>query len=399
MADETEHFMSLGLPDPSDSFDAWSDEGYAVIKQKSDDSRKETGKRLKRTFSQVEACKLIGRSESFLKGKGLNDEVSPSNLPRYTLKRINELRDQTGTRYKRPSNVEPLVLAMAKLKGGVGNSTICVHLAHYFALHGLKVLIADFDLQCSASTIASGMNPDEAYEVEETIYSVLRDDPTRMKNIIKLTYFENVHLAPCNSLMQSLEFELAEQMSKPDAEWPQDENGEPISVYDRALIALDSVKAHYDVILIDCPPALGTITLNALTAADGMINTIRPSPLDRTSFATFNASLASMYEAIPNSLRYYRILINQMVRSRAAEKEDAIVRHIYGNYVVRNNIVDSSEIQGAPEDMSTLYDRMKPVKSVQAYKRALESMDLVFGEIFQDLKTLWAMEAEAYDNG
>lgn len=396
MADGSSTFMELGLTDPSEAFDHWSDAGYEVIEQARQEARENPEeKRKPRTFTQIQATNLIGRSDSYLKGKGLNDVVSDSGLPRYTLKRINELRDEIGTRYRRPNNVKPLVLALAKLKGGVGNSTICVHMAHYLAIHGLKILIVDLDLQASASGLAAGVNPDVDIPAEDTIYEVLRDDPLNFGSVIRYTYFENVFLAPCNSIMQNLELELANQLEQPRSSWPKDENGDPISVYNRLMVGLETVKEEFDVILFDCPPALGTTTVNALTAADAMINTIRPSPLDRTSFAVFNSSLSSLYESIPNPLRYFRILINQMDRSRSSEKQEQIFREIYGSYVLRNFVVESSEIKGAPNRMSTLYDLEAPVKSTSANKRALDHLDKTFGEILEDIKELWAAEAES----
>jgi len=398
MPDDLHELRSYGLTDPSEAFDLWSDAGYEVIEAKRKASREnEDQKRKPRTFNQSQATQLIGRSESYLKGKGLNDTVSESGLPRYTLKRINELRDQIGTRVARPNGVKPLVLALAKLKGGVGNSTVCAHLAHYLAIQGLKVLIVDLDLQASASGLAAGVNPDVDIPHEETIYQVLRDDPLSLGSIIRYTYFENVFLAPCNSVMQNLELELANQIEMSRDHWPKDENGDPISVYNRLSEGLESVKENFDVILLDCPPALGTITVNALTAADAMINTVRANPLDRTSFAVFNSSLAALFESNPIALRYYRILINQMDRSKSSEMEEAIIRKIYGNYVLRNNVVESSEIKGAPNMMSTLYDLEVPVKSQQANKRALDSMDKVFGEVFKDITGLWEMEGQ--ENG
>ena len=395
MSDTATPAMGLGLENPSESFDLWSDEGYAKIEEKRKESREnEQEKRKPRTYTQVQATQLIGRSDGYLKGKNLNDEVSASGLPRYTLARINELRDQTGTRLKKPANVKPLVIAMAKLKGGVGNSTICVHLAHYLALQGLRVLIVDLDLQASASGLAAGVNPDVDFSEEETVYEILRDAPMNFGSIIRYTYFENVFLAPCNSLMQNLERELVEQITMPRDQWPKDDNGKPISVYNRLSEALKTVEDHFDVVLLDCPPALGTITTNALTSADAMINTVRPNPLDRTSFAVFNSSLSSLFEAVPKPLRYYRILVNQMDRSRASEIEENTIREIYGNYVLRNNVVESSEIKGAPSLMSTLYDLESPVKSSNANKRALDSLNITFDEILSDIKELWQMEAE-----
>ena len=390
--------LSLGLDDPSESFDLWSDAGYEIIEAKRRESREnELAKRKPRTYTQVQATQLIGRSESFLKGKGLNDAWSDSGLPRYTLKRINELRDKTGTRYRKPENVKPLTIALAKLKGGVGNSTICVHLAHYLATQGLKVLIVDLDLQASASGLAAGVNPDVDFDKEDTVYEILRDAPMDFPSIVRYTYFENVLLAPCNSVMQNLEFELVEQIQKDRSEWPKDENGKPISVYNRLSEGLKTIENEFDIILLDCPPALGTITINALTAADAMINTVRPNPLDRTSFAVFNSSLASLYESVPKPLRYYRILINQMDRSRASELEENTIREIYGSYVLKNTVVESSEIKGAPSLMSTLFDLEKPVKSSNANRRAVDSMSRTFDEILTDIKELWEMEAE--DNG
>lgn len=384
-----------GLGDPAAFFDQKSDEGNEETLKTRQMQKKGKQKREPRTWGVIQAANLVGRTRAWMSGK--HDTLSESGQGRFTLKRINELREQANTLYRRPEGSEPFVIALSKLKGGVGNTTACVHFAHYLAMMGLKILVVDMDYQSSATTVLGGFNPDIHLEDEDTPRDALLHSLEDYPETIRKTYFHNVFLAPCNSSLQDMEMELAQQLTRTVDQYPVDAEGNPVSPYDRLKAALEPIKHDFDVILIDCAPSLGMLTSNALSAADCLINPLKPSGMDRASYSMFNASLSSYYDAMPKSLRYFRLVLSQYRQSNATVREELILRNIYEDYVLTNVIMDNTEIKSAPSEMATVYELEKPQSNKETYNRALKTLNSVFDEMLEDFKAIWEMEAE--DNG
>ena len=142
------------------------------------------------------------------------------------------------------------IIAFANQKGGVGKTTTCVNVATYMALMGKKVLILDLDPQGNAT---SGVGINKTKDLK-TIYDLIGGDSS-YEDVIKTTIVENLYLIPSTVDLAGAEVELIQL--------PQREK-----IIKKIL---DEIKASYDFILIDCPPSLGLITVNALTASDSVL--------------------------------------------------------------------------------------------------------------------------------
>ena len=142
------------------------------------------------------------------------------------------------------------IIAFANQKGGVGKTTSAINVASEIALEGKKVLIVDFDPQGNA-TSGVGIRKKNG---TPTIYDVIVGK-INVKNAIVKTEFKNLSVIPSNMPLAAAEIELSEMENRAF----------------KLKNALDSIKDEYDYIVIDCPPSLGMLTINALTASDGVI--------------------------------------------------------------------------------------------------------------------------------
>jgi chromosome partitioning protein len=142
------------------------------------------------------------------------------------------------------------ILAVANQKGGVGKTTTSVNLGACLAYIGEKVLLVDIDPQGNAT---SGVGIEKA-EVEQCIYDILVDD-LEASAVIQETKVENLYAIPATIQLAGAEIELVPTISREV----------------RLKRALDEVKDSFDYIIIDCPPSLGLLTLNSLTAADAVL--------------------------------------------------------------------------------------------------------------------------------
>lgn len=142
------------------------------------------------------------------------------------------------------------MIALANQKGGVGKTTTSVNLSSSLAFLGKKVLLVDIDPQGNASS-GVGINKGE---IEHCIYDVLVDD-VALKDVIKPTAMETLQVVPATIQLAGAEVELVPAISREI----------------RLKKAIDSVRDDYDYVIIDCPPSLGLLTLNALTASDTVL--------------------------------------------------------------------------------------------------------------------------------
>jgi chromosome partitioning protein len=143
------------------------------------------------------------------------------------------------------------IISMVNQKGGCGKTTCAINTAAAFAELGKRVLLVDFDPQAHA-TIGLGCDSDA---LDRTIYDVLTRSDTRLADIVVPTSAEGLHLAPCNVLLAGMELE---SISRPGKEL-------------LLARALQSVRDSYDLCVIDCPPSLNLLTLNALVTSTDVI--------------------------------------------------------------------------------------------------------------------------------
>lgn len=383
-----------GLEDPATYFDEKNDEGNAALSARRDENRRKNQKesRPQKTFKAIEASKMIGMSKSWLLKTDPDVPRDAQNHGIWDLERIEWLREVAGTAYKRPEGSEPFIMAWAKLKGGVGNTTAAVHAAHYMAMMGLKILFVDLDPQATATAALGGYNPDLELEEEDLPIHPLLDEPEAFKYCVKETYFHNVFLVPASGMLRNLEVDLQFQ-SLEAHKFPKDSSGNPVPAHDRLRAALEDIADDFDVIIIDCPPKIDLMTMNALGAANSLINVLKPSGADVASYSMLMGSLATYYDRFPKPLRYFRVLLSQFKEDGGSLKEEAFLKNWVGNYMMMNKIKHNAEISRSIGVLHSVFSLYKPESSRQAYNLGRETMESTLNEMLSDMKAIWAQEA------
>lgn len=244
------------------------------------------------------------------------------------------------------------IISIANQKGGVGKTTTSINLSTILAKKGKKVLMIDADPQGNAS---SGVGIDRD-EIELSVYDILIDD-TKTSEVVKKTNIKNLDLCPSNINLAGAEVELVSMMSREH----------------RLKEKLESIKEEYDFIIIDCPPSLGLVTLNAFTASNSvlipvqceyyaleglgqLLNTISLVKKHLNKEIEIEGALLTMYDARTN-------LSNQVVK----EVKKYFDEKVYKNVIPRNVKLSEAPSYGMP---ISIYDpRSKGAKSYEKFVR------------------------------
>ena len=245
------------------------------------------------------------------------------------------------------------IIAIANQKGGVGKTTTTVNLSTILAKKGKKVLLIDTDPQGNA-TSGLGVSKD----VELSVYDILIGD-TEFDETLQETAIKNLKVCPSNISLAGAEVQLVSMMSREQ----------------RLKTKLDKIKDQYDYILIDCPPSLGLVTLNAFTASDSvlipvqceyfaleglgqLLNTVNLVKKHLNKNLEIEGALLTMYDARTN-------LSNQVVKEVKKYFEDKV----YKTVIPRNVRLSEAPSYGMP---ITVYDpRSKGAKAYEKFAKEL----------------------------
>lgn len=221
--------------------------------------------------------------------------------------------DLLGRDYETFPAPEPLqthgparVIAMCNQKGGVGKTTSSINIAGALSQYGRRVLIVDFDPQ-GAATVGLGIN---ANTVEDTVYTALFNPRMDVHAVIQHTDFENLDIMPSNIDLSAAEVQLVTEVGR-----------------EQVLAGvLRQVKDEYDVIIIDCQPSLGLLTVNALTAADGVIIPVAAEFFALRGVALLMQSIEKVQSRINPSLEVYGVLVTMFTHTLHC---DEVLQRIY----------------------------------------------------------------------
>ena len=282
-----------------------------------------------------------------------------------------------------------MVVAVSNFKGGVAKSTTALHLIQKCALLGLKCLAIDLDPQATLS-LGFGYVPDIDVKAEQTIRNCLIDEPESIKEIIQNTYFDGIDIIPGNLSLSDLEINLSNISIQ---EKQSQQLGMP---NDRLKNSLSFIESNYDVIVMDCGPNLGMLTINAVTASNGLLVPIPPMMSDLGSFVTFTGTLEDLFSKLNKNFDFFRIVLTKHPESKLSKDIEILMREKFGAYILQKNLINSVEIEKASSEFSSVYEL--PKKSTKAYKRAITALDDVFNEVIDAFKYIWRAQSDISSN-
>jgi chromosome partitioning protein len=222
----------------------------------------------------------------------------------------------------------PRVLAIANQKGGVGKTTTAVNLGAALAEAGFRLLVVDLDPQGNATT-GLGLNP---RDVTGSVYDVILSD-LPLEDCVEPTSLKNLFVAPATIDLAGAEIELVAQMSREQ----------------RLKKAIDAVREHYDLVLIDCPPSLGLLTVNGLAAADDVIVPIQCEYYALEGLGQLLRNVGLVQANLNPSLEVRGIVLTMYdARTKLADQVEAEVREYFGPKVYRTVVPRTVRLSEAP---------------------------------------------------
>lgn len=239
------------------------------------------------------------------------------------------------------------IIAVANQKGGVGKTTTSVNLSAGLATIGKRVLLIDTDPQGNA-TSGVGVNKSE---IEQSIYDVLIDE-LPLEEIIHKTGIEHLCIAPTTIALAGAEIELVSTISREA----------------RLKNAIKKVQDDFDYIIIDCPPSLGLLTLNALTAADAVIIPVQCEFYALEGLSQLLSTISLVQKHLNEDLLIAGVLLTMFdVRTNLSTQVAEEVKKFFEDQVYETIIPRSVRLSEAPSHGESILQYDPKSKGAEVY--------------------------------
>lgn len=369
----------------------------------------EAGKTLRR-FSPTEAGYFIGVTDGHLRrlhaeGRVAEVEHRAGGKRYYAEREIQAIRAYLERHSKVPGTYHRgrvegdslQVVAISNFKGGSGKTSTAAHLATAMGLRGYRVLVVDLDPQGSLTALFGLANAVYSQTVP-TIYDAVRyDNPLHLESCIQKTHLSTVDFVPASLQLGEYEHEtpLALRMQGADT----------IPFDQRLKLQIEAIESQYDLVLIDCPPQLGFLTLSALCAATGVLITVIPAMLDIASMEQFLTMASALLESIaargePLSWDFEKFLLTRFEPNDGPSQQmAAFLRSRLGEDVLLHPFVKSTAVSDASMTRQTIYEVSRTDMHRQTYDRAFVAVELVAQAFENELRRTWGREPLEILNG
>ncbi|MCA0270872.1 MAG: plasmid partitioning protein RepA [Proteobacteria bacterium] len=351
-----------------------------------------------RRFTSGEVAELLGVKDAYLRkldleGRGPKPETRTGGRRYYSSEDIQALRAMLEKGAKSPGTYLPgrragdhlQVITVINFKGGSGKTTTSAHLAQKLALDGYRVLAIDLDPQASFSAL-HGYQPEFDLLDGGTIYDAIRyEDPVPLRSIIRKSYFTNLDIVPGNLDLMEFEHETPRVLAARSGQM----------FFTRVGEILVEVEADYDVVVMDCPPQLGFLTMSALSAATAVLVTVHPQMLDVMSMCQFLLMTSNLLGVVAEaggdmSYDWLRYVVTRYEPGDGPQNQMvSFMRSMFGDHVLNHTVLKSTAISDAGITKQTLYEVEKTQFTRATYERAIESLNAVNGEIEGLIQQAW----------
>lgn len=290
--------------------------------------------------------------------------------------------------FQRPHGAAGVTITVANFKGGVAKTVTAVTLAQGLARRGLRTAVVDLDPQGSATNLF-GILPNTEVDLEHTAMPLFTGAQPDLDYAFRRTYWPSIDLVCAAPLLFSAEFSLPARQAR-------DPGFEFWRVLDRGL---DSARERYDVIIIDTPPSLSYVTINALLAADGLIVPLPPSAIDFSSSSQFWELFSDLTTQLlrnrgqDKSFEFIDVLLS---RVEASDTASTVVRQwileAYGDKVLPIEIPKTSATSTAGAEFGTVYDLVRGSINSKTFDRARDAYDRMCELVAQQIQAVWALQ-------
>ena len=349
-------------------------------------------------FNSAQVAELCGIDRNKLEHRrrkgGLPDGREEARRRMFTLQEAQEwVLEYRKTRSRRGCVAagqmpKAAVITAGNFKGGVGKSTTAATLAQGLSLRGHKVLVIDTDPQGSLTSLM-GVAP-ETLEDEDTILTVASGDGQALADAIRPTYWSNIHLIGAAPRISGAQFHLPARAQK-----------EGVKFWSVLTNGLDEdIRDLYDVVIIDTPPALDYLTINAFYAADILMVPLPPSAMDFVSSTQFWDLFVDLNEefaeyGMQKDYSFVNVLLSRVdANDTAAALVREWITEAYGKHVLPVEIPSTAAAKTAAAEFGTVYDATVAQQSARTYRRAYEAYERLM-EITEDqLIRVWQSQGK-----
>ncbi|CAM3765973.1 ParA family protein [Polaromonas hydrogenivorans] len=372
------------------------DNATAVIQQARRSMLAPNSRKTPPTFNSSRLAELCGLEMTQVlylakKGELPSGEKEGSSRREWTLAEARQwVRTIKAETLRDPKLSAATTIAVANFKGGVSKTTTAAAVAQGLSLLGHKVLVIDTDPQGSLTTLF-GVLPDTEVEAHHTILSLCSGESESIMEAVQPTYWDGIDLVAAAPVLFNAEFLLpARQKTESNfAFW---------QVFDSGL---EEARDIYDVIIIDTPPSLSYITINALIAADGVVMPLPPNALDFASsiqfWSLFTEVCESLFKARGDTKKFSFL---DIVLARV-DKADAVsldvrewIIQAYGSKVLQVEIPKTSIAATASAEFGTVYDLDSSSAQAKTLKRARDAYDELVKHLALQISGVWEADIE-----
>ena len=250
-----------------------------------------------------------------------------------------------------------MVISVASQKGGTGKSSTSISLGAGLArLHNKRVLLVDIDSQANSSKVFIQRYPD--LKKEDTLYTTILE---RKPLPIHKTSVPNLDIVPSHILLSNTDIELTTAKDHREA---------------RLRVQLDQVKDTYDYVLIDCPPALSWLTINAFTASDQVLVVVSPGYFELDSIVQLNKTMDEVKDFFNPDLNLLGFLFTMSDPTINSSTSLQILRQTYTNEVIKTVIPRNTDLRDAHFNKQDIFSFNPNAKAAFAYQKLIKELFL-----------------------